>query len=265
MKDMMSLFDREMSPEEIRKFVDFIEDVTHEFIYDICHFNETGQTLTSIQDQHAAFNGMNKTLGGGAVSKSQENKNMSKARQSLFKGRDDTNSKHRENMVESAKNRFMKTLTKNLDKTAESSSDDRKSKFDRMKAKRMSIFEDDFKGFTVEKSETQEIDTESEENDNYNPETNLVQKSKFKQSVFPISLKPQSSIFKPDEDISTTALHALEVGAHSGGLTHRDRDPSYLRNRWQSAKKLAGLDVNMLKDKHGMGSEKKEEKKKDDK
>ena len=32
-KDMMSLFDREMSPEEIRKFVDFIEDVTHEFIY----------------------------------------------------------------------------------------------------------------------------------------------------------------------------------------------------------------------------------------
>ena len=126
-KDMMSLFDREMSPEEIRKFVDFIEDVTHEFIYsalnesihsakisqinqtlsrarqcltsfiylqiwlkfgaghnllnalhDICHFNETGQTLTSIQDQHAAFNGMNKTLGGGTVSKSQENKNINK-------------------------------------------------------------------------------------------------------------------------------------------------------------------------------------------
>ena len=235
-------------------------------LHDICHFNETGQTLTSIQDQHAAFNGMNKTLGGGTVSKSQENKNMSKARQSLFKGRDDTNSKHRENMVESAKNRFMKTLTKNLDKTAEDSSDNRKSKFDRMKAKRMSIFEDDFKGFTVEKSETQEGEgSESEENDNYNPDSNPVQKSKFKQSVFPISQKPQSSIFKPDEDIHDTALHALEVGAHSGGLTHRDRDPSYLRNRWQSAKKLAGLDVNKLKDKHGMGSAKEEERKKDDK
>merc|ERR1712071_487112 len=54
-KELITLFDSLMTRYEVTKFVDFIEDITHEFIYDICHFNETGDMLKSIQDQHAQF------------------------------------------------------------------------------------------------------------------------------------------------------------------------------------------------------------------
>ena len=229
-KDMMSLFDREMSKEEIRKFVDFIEDVTHEFIYDICHFNETGQTLTSIQDQHAAFN---QAAGMSIVTKNTQSNKNSQRRRTLWNKK--PNNDHSRNMVETAKDRFMQTLSKNLDKQRDQTNTRKtalhQSKLDKLK----STIEDNNSKITREnmhlKKDISIIHQKKSSNITGNNNNSSIQES-----------------ITETEMIHDAALQAIGMGASSGAVTHRERDPSYLRNRWRSAKDMMNIDK--LKQKH---------------
>ena len=258
-KDMCSLFDREMSIKEIRKFVDFIEDVTHEFIYDICHFNETGQTLTSIQDQHAAFQRM--------IGNSCEKINTGSAQ---FH-----NSITKEKLI---KQNFSKIYDKNQK--------NRETKFQKMKKQqpkishninRITFLEDNSENIEISKSQLllqQEKSALTEKlqklnNNNNKPPASPNSQNNYnstsntnKPSIVINDIDQQHQITKQkssskkqgegkeddDTEIHEKALKALALGNNSGAVIHRERDPSYLQNRWKTAKKkLKDLDSEKIK------------------